>query len=67
MAAVEGVVLVDSTALLRGYDDVESKLEEGLKQKYDLHVKVFGSSISAFQWRSPAWFRGGRGFLYLGK
>ena len=53
MAVGYGVILVDSTALLRGYDDVESKLEEGLKQEYGLDVKVFGGvfgSTSVFQW-----------------
>ena len=55
-----GVILVDSIALLRRYDDVESKLEEGLKQEYGLDVKVFGSvfgSMSAVQWRIPEFFR----------
>ena len=59
--AVEyGLILVDSMALLRGYDDVESKLQEGLKQEYGLDVKVFGSvfgSMSAVQWRIPDIFR----------
>ena len=53
MTAGYGVMLVDSTALLRGYDDVESKLEEGLKQYCGLDVKVFGGvfgSMSAVQW-----------------
>ena len=55
--AVEyGLILVDSMALLRGYEDVASKLEEGLKQEYGLDVKVFGGvfgCMSAVQWRSP--------------
>ena len=57
---VYGVVLVDSTALLRGYSDLGvSKLEEGLQDRYGLDVKVSGSffgSMSAFQWRLPAFF-----------
>ena len=60
MAAGYGVILVDSTALLRGYDNVESKLEEGLKRVYGLDVKVFGfvfGSMSAVQWRIPDFFR----------
>ena len=55
--AVEyGLILVDSMALLRGYVDMPSKLEEGLKQEYGLDVKVFGGvfgCMSAVQWRSP--------------
>ena len=55
--AVEyGLILVDSMALLRGYEDVASKLEEGLKQEYGLYVKVFGGVFGcmiAVQWRSP--------------
>ena len=55
--AVEyGLILVDSMALLRGYVDMPSKLEEGLKQEYGLYVKVFGGvfgCMSAVQWRSP--------------
>ena len=42
MAVEYGVILVDSMALLRGYEDVEAKLAEGLKQQYGLDVKVFG-------------------------
>ena len=41
MAGGDGVILVDSTALLRGYEDVEAKLAEGLKEQYGLDVKVF--------------------------
>ena len=55
-----GVVLVDSMAQLRGYDDVEAKLSQTLKQEYGLDVKVFGSvfgSMSAVQWRMPEFFR----------
>ena len=52
-------------ALLRGYEDVASKLEEGLKQEYGLDVKVFGGvfgCMSAVQWRVPEFFReGGKG------
>ena len=55
--AVEyGLIIVDSLALLRGYVDMPSKLEEGLKQEYGLDVKVFGGvfgCMSAVQWRSP--------------
>ena len=60
MAVEYGAILADSIALLRGYDDVESKLEEGLKQEYGLDVKVFGDvfgSMSAVQWRIPECLR----------
>ena len=56
VAVENGIILVDSMALLRGYEDVASKLEEGLKQEYGLDVKVFGGvfgCMSAVQWRSP--------------
>ena len=56
MAVDHGVIVVDSLAQLRGYEDVASKLEEGLKQEYGLDVKVFGGvfgCMSAVQWRSP--------------
>ena len=42
MAWGYGVILADSTALLRGYVHVLLKLEEGLRQQYGLDVKVFG-------------------------
>ena len=45
MAVEYGVILTDSIALLRGYDDIESKLEEGLKQYCGLDVKVFGGCL----------------------
>ena len=60
MAWGYGVILADSTALLRGYVHVLLKLEEGLRQQYGLDVKVFGSvlgSRSAVQWRFPDFFR----------
>ena len=56
MAVEYGVIIVDSLAQLRGYEDGASKLEEGLKQEYGLDVKVFGGvfgCMSAVQWRSP--------------
>ena len=56
MAVEYGVIIVDSMAQLRGYEDAASKLEEGLKQEYGLEVKVFGGvfgCMSAVQWRSP--------------
>ena len=56
MAVEHGVIIVDSLAQLRGYEDGVSKLEEGLKQEYGLEVKVFGGvfgCMSAVQWRSP--------------
>ncbi len=56
MAVEYGVIIVDSLAQLRGYEDGASKLEEGLKQEYGLNVKVFGGvfgCMSAVQWRSP--------------
>ena len=45
MAVEYGVIIVDSLAQLRGYEDGVSKLEEGLKQEYGLDVKVFGVSL----------------------
>ena len=42
MAVEYGVILVDSMALLRGYEDVASKLQQSLKDEYGLDVKVFG-------------------------
>ena len=47
--AAHGIVLVDSLVLLKGYEDIVAKLEEGLKQKYDVSVKVFGTFRVEYQ------------------
>ena len=60
MAVEYGVILVDSMALLRGYEDAASMLEMGLQLDYGLDVKVFGDvfgSMSAVQWRIPECLR----------
>ena len=56
MALEYGVILVDSLALIRGYEDVASKLQQSLKDEYGLDVKVFVgvfACMSAVQWRIP--------------
>ena len=41
MASGYGLILADSLALLRGYEDVEEKLEEDLKGEHGLDVQVY--------------------------
>ena len=56
MALESGVILVHSMVLLRGYEDMASKLQQSLKDEYGLDVKVFGGvfgCMSAVQWRIP--------------
>ena len=55
MASGYGLILADSTALLRGYEEVSEKLEEDLKGKYGQDVQVYAKGGLTFVRRNGKW------------
>jgi len=53
MTSGRGLILADSSALLRGYEEVPEKLEEDLKGKYAQDVQVYAKGGPDV--RPPEW------------